>query len=304
MADHIDPPFQTDELRQYFDHSANSQKWLAKVAGSLDNANEFLRTHGWESLDASRTSRLPAGVETALQYYKDETFLTLYGFAALHQCAGESFAARLNRLLERAFPRGAPNLDTPTCRLEQQIPAPKGYQNWLRGPQAPSHPVRYIRDQIRETQALEGATHVDALIADRDKTILIEAKFLSDISHDTKYSADRNQIARNLDAGLEYVNGRTESLYFLLLTPRCFKQGPPSRLYRYKMEEYSENPGAVARDLAHRASAVDAATLSRQIGWFTWEDLCEVLAESRDADPRVSRVLDFFRERQLAGAAA
>jgi hypothetical protein len=62
---------------------------------------------------------------------------------------------------------------------------------------------------------------------------------------------------------------------FALLTPRCFRDRPHSRLYGFLYEEYKANPAALGRDLPHRDE--NWRTLAHRLGWFTFEDVNDVL---------------------------
>ena len=56
---------------------------------------------------------------------------------------------------------------------------------------------------------------IEGISNNRKTTIFIEAKFLSDISYQTKYNPFRDQISRMIDCGIDYVNNKifAESFY-------------------------------------------------------------------------------------------
>lgn len=297
--------FSDDVLKEYFDHSADPHLWLTRVARLIDKVNEFGQQHRWEELSGLSRQARPLRLAERLQYFKDETLLTLYGLVALDLCdplAGRT--ARLDELLRLALGNSWSGFaaTAPRLSLEPQISPPADYLTSLTE-RLEEHPVAYVRALGEGNGRLEGATHLDAQIRDADRRILFEAKFLSDISCQTTYGVERNQIARNLDAGLDKVDGDAERLYFVLLTPRRFRDGAPSRLYRYKMDEYRRDPECLRRDLAHRRGETDYETLARHLGWATWEDVCAILRASCPADARTTAVLQFFEERRLASSA-
>jgi hypothetical protein len=149
------------------------------------------------------------------------------------------------------------------------------------------HPVTYVRmaarrkgqDDLRRT--LEGPTNVDAMIVNPETGfgLLVEAKAMSDISHDVSFDPMRNQIARNLDVMLEPngslpvpLSGRDpKRSFFLLVTPQLFIDHPTSRLYGWLMGDYRNNPDALARDLVHRSG--ELAGVRDRIGWVSWESI-------------------------------
>ena len=93
----------------------------------------------------------------------------------------------------------------------------------------------------------------------------------------------RNQIARNIDVMLEKnenlcdpLNKRDpEKTLFLLITPKLFKENPSNRLYGYKFNEYKTRPESLSDDLPHRKN-YDWQSISRRLGWLTWEDFKDV----------------------------
>lgn len=120
----------------------------------------------------------------------------------------------------------------------------------------------------------EGNTHLDLAlggITDRNGTengikyypnlgtqvCFCEMKWESDISTSVANSLRRNQIARVIDNLISFQDdnqNRPNEFYFTLVTPSVFLQekGPYSRLYGYKIKEYSEQntkPQSLQRDL-------------------------------------------------------
>jgi hypothetical protein len=148
-----------------------------------------------------------------------------------------------------------------------------------------------VLESARETaaagHALEGATKVDALLIAPETgfAVLFEAKVLADASSSIGFDVLRNQLARNIDVMLQphpHPNPdeplslrHPERSCFMLLTPEIFRSHPESRLYGWLMRDYRSSPSALQRDLPHRASA-ELATVTRRLGWLTWED-CNVV---------------------------
>lgn len=156
-----------------------------------------------------------------------------------------------------------------------------------------------MRATAPRKKRFEGPTHTDALIEDGERVVIFEAKFVSDISTHTTHAVIRNQIARNLEAGLEYVKGDASRLYFVFVSPRLFQQEPWTRLYGYKLPEYMCDPGSIRRDLPHLPDDVDVVSLSQHIGWATWEDVAEILWASPSLSDPDGRLRRFFEERRL-----
>jgi len=311
----VQPPtllYPVQTLRSYFRVSTDAQ--IAHFEHSIAAANEFLLAHPPETLAAG--GRRPKGLGRALQYFKDEMFLTLYAFVSLDLGGSEAYAAERERLFTELLRIALPGLDidvvSPELELEKQVSPPAGYTKALGGVFADDpegcHPVWYLRLLGSGNRSPEGATHADAILtyAD-DRRVMFEAKFLSDISTSTTYAPDRDQLSRNLDAGIAKAGFDLERFSYVFVTPQRFRDDPQSRFYGYKLNEYMDSdkgPLALARDLPHLAETgdVDFAELQRHIGWITWEEICTLLVASpvfRSPEFPREGFEHFFRERCL-----
>ena len=319
-----EPPFcgtllyDPEQLKTYFAKDRDRQ--VAHFVDSLARANEYMADNPPDTITPRVGKK--TGLRSALQYYADEMFLTLYAFVSLdlvdRAAGGVRAQGPYSRLLDLPFGAARPKISGPKLLLEQPVPAPRLYVQSLleqyRDHEETCHPVWYRRRLGKGNSALEGKTHTDALLAcdgDWDRAsgtfVMFEAKFLSDISASTTYATDRDQLTRNLDAGLEYVGYDLDRFWYVFVTPECFKDEPESRFYGYKLRDYMdpESGGqALSRALPHLADRelVDFAELSRHIGWVTWQDVCRLLATSpaftTPAFPR-AEFEQFFRDRCL-----
>jgi hypothetical protein len=281
-------PFTSEELRSHFLGDAHRQ------------IRRFIRSAERYALLETVDPRLPAlpldQAKTPCQIERDERFWTTTALKRLVDAPNAKDA--IQRLLRQVFDArpllsGFASWDeclTGELRLilEAVLPAPGGYVTWLRGNLARRHFIPYVLRAAKAIgcQRLEGPTHVDAIILNVSNgfALCIEAKVLSDISGVVSFDIFRNQLVRNLDIMLEQHQmmpyplsmRRPESSLMVLLTPRCFKEQPHSRLYGWLVKEYTNSPEALQRDLPHRAK-LNALELSRRLGWLTFEDICEVV---------------------------
>lgn len=252
------------------------------------------------------------------QYDKYEPAVTAYLFAALSLATNHlTDVDRLTGLFGRAFldPEVARDAARLTARygwrglqFEALLDPTEDHRRVIRE-HVPDLPVAYLREiaQRRGGVRFESPTHLDAYLGDEpplmagggDDGLGFEAKFTSDIDCHTTYSTHRNQIIRNVEVG----NGRFRRFFFVLLTPRVYRERR-SRFYVYKMEEYLGPNGAEAlrRNALCPTPLETAAEWQRRIGWLTWEDVVEVVYPGGRAGfdhPDAAALGDFLRERRL-----
>jgi len=173
---------------------------LQKFEDWIENANKADNT---KSLDA-RTN----------QYDKAEELITFYTFAPIE--LRKDKANVIQEVLKLANIRvqleGEISLD-----FEKQFEPSKDYLKWLENEVA-KHPVKYIRKQglehIRNGKSLETKSHIDAVLKSRNFLVFIETKFTSDISAQTKFNVNRNQLARIIDVASKKPRKKARSLSY------------------------------------------------------------------------------------------
>ena len=120
------------------------------------------------------------------------------------------------------------------------------------------------------TRAKEGSTHVDLAVGTilprastksginltRDEKTWVcfsEMKWCSDLSPDVRHDRHRNQLARLVENATLFgaPGSRAEKVFVTLVAPAAFiERQPPSRMYRYKFDEYSASgPVGLASEL-------------------------------------------------------
>jgi len=286
MPDLIDStylPFTPEQLRSHFIIDVDGQIEYYKKSAARYHKYMVLQT---------KTAGIPlTKARYPRQIEKDERFWTV---TALKQIFDDPARDSLfTKLLSETYGKTPPIAGMTSWKeclngdlklyFEACLASPSAYANWLRTNLTDRQMIPYVLDAARRksARALEGATHVDALLLNLSNGFswLIEAKVLSDISCLISFDHYRNQIARNLDVMLDNTsqpgsgleNRDPDSSLFSLLTPGSFKRYPTSRLYGWLMHEYGTDPNALKRDLGHREE-MDWVGLSRRIGWLTFED--------------------------------
>ena len=255
--------------------------------GRLKKLNEWV--------ESSSTARDTRDLNKKLnQYGKAEELITFYTFAPLVLSLNR--VGLTNRILSLAKV-SAYEESVEEVALEKQFSPPKEYLQWLRK-QCDNHPIRYVREQAKlhkKNQRLEGNTHADAFIQTDKLLIFFEIKFTSDISYDTTFNPERNQLARLVDVGLEANKETGKQVLVILSTPRRFFE-KKSRLYYYKITEYT-HPEKIKEDIEWRSlSTIRDNVLA--VRWIALEDLIDVLYTDFEHKDKKEAV-EFFRERNL-----
>ena len=252
-----------------------------------------------------------------LQYYKDETILTLYTFVSIDKIyrtpAGKNIWKDIftKAFQDRETVMELEALLSYKSRMVLETPLPPTEEikskivQWAR---SNPHPVKYVRDKF-QTSRIEDPTMADVTLTFQDEhaegskpkaVVCFECKFMSDISHETTHHYARNQIARIIDVGWSLYG---DGFYFVLVTPQIFKDSK-SRFYGYKMRDYqSGDLDMLKQDLLIGGDIPDGdlPLISRKIGWISWEDLIQTLFQFQGSVAEVpfKELADFFRERKL-----
>ena len=127
------------------------------------------------------------------------------------------------------------------------------------------------------------------------RLIFFEIKFTSDISYETTFNPERNQLARLIDVGLEANKENGKEVLVSLSKPKRFFESR-SRLYCYKIKKY-DNLKFIHQDLPWRNIDEIRDNLLK-VTWIPLENLIETLyTDSKHNDVEEAKV--FFKERNL-----
>jgi len=288
VVDEVYLPFTAGQLREHFLQGA--EEHIRYYASSARRYHAFLTGQPKREGIPFSEAASPCQIEKDERFWTAATLLTLFHHAESRRCLAALFAG--------AFGPVPPVADLRTWEaclagplhlsLETVLPSPPSYTDWLRAHAEEHQPIPYVRYACggSATKALEGPTHVDALLINPSNgfAVAFEAKVLSDVSYQVSYDIRRNQIARSLDVLLESNDDMPEPLssrrpgrtLLTLLTPGAFRCHPESRLYGWLLREYRDAPEALARDLPHRLRD-DWSGVAKRLGWMTWEDCQAVL---------------------------
>ena len=254
---------------------------LQKFEDWVENANKADNT---KSLDA-RTN----------QYDKAEELITFYTFAPIE--LRKNKANVIQEVLKLANIRvqleGEISLD-----FEKQFEPSKDYLKWLENEVA-KHPVKYIRKQglehIANGKPLETKSHIDAVLESANFLVFIETKFTSDISAQTTFNVNRNQLARIIDVGIQEAEKKDKKLIILVCSPSVFYQ-KRSRFFYYKIQEYSDFQ-KIKEDIGWR----DIEKIRQYVfavNWLPLEKVIDVIYRDLDS-PDLDEAMSFFKERNL-----
>ena len=274
-----------------------ADRWLRHFVDSAAQYHEYLASNPDRRGIALSRSRGPCQIEKDERFWVAATFMTVVRQPEPN--------AALEPLLAFVYGEQPPIAGLSSWSellhgplhlyFEANLPSPRGYLDAV-SDRIHLHPVEYVRQAARRTssdsmrETLEGATNVDALLVAEATGfgLVVEAKVLSDVSHDVSFDPCRNQIARNVDVMLETNDRlpmplsarRPDRTFFLLVTPRIFVENWTTRLYGWLMRDYGDTrSNALGRDLAHR-SAADLARVPARIGWTSWERIGSLIPGS------------------------
>lgn len=229
------------------------------------------------------------------QYDKAEELITFYTFAPLElRDDKKEIIQEILRLASVNEPIG----EFADLGFEKQLKPLQGYLKWLTK-EVSRHPVRYIRKQGKEHvnrgKRLEANTHVDAVIETKNLLIFIEVKFTSDISAETTFNPNRNQLARTIDVGIAEAKKKGKRLVVLLCSPSEFYH-KKSRFYYYKIQEYSSS-NRVEEDISWRDPR-DIKENLLALAWLPLEKIIKIVYRDFDL-PDIGEAERFFTERNL-----
>lgn len=291
-------PFTPEELRGHFasagTDAASLDRYLAYYRRSIKAARD------WTAAPPSGTPAQQAQAQRhGLQIQKDERFWVLTTLVNIFRAPDpiQLLAGLLRGCLNSALPmdgldtweQALGNADELRLFFEVSLPTTPEYRQERAQHLEKRVLIKHVLDSARKAadsrQALEGATKVDAVLIAPGTgfAVLFEAKVLADISTDVSYDVLRNQLARNIDVMLQpnprlrypLTRRLPERTCFVLITPEIFRDHPKSRLYGWLMKDYRDDPAALRRDLPHRKDT-DFASVSKRLGWLTWEDIDQV----------------------------
>lgn len=266
-----------DLAKNYF-----TEEKIQKFKSWIDNANKARKE---DSLD-----------EEANQYDKAEELITFYTFAPLD--LRDDKKEVVQEILKPT------NIHEPveepiSLRFEKQFQPPRGYLKCLTK-EVSRHPVRYIREQGKKHanrgERLEGNTHVDAVIDTKNLLILVEVKFTSDFASQTTFNSSRNQLARTIDVGISEVKRNKNKKLVVLLCSPSKSYHEKSRLYYYKIQEYSDL-NRVKEDIVWRTLG-DIEEHLLGVAWVPLERVIEIVYQDFDS-PVSKEAKRFFAERNL-----
>ena len=137
----------------------------------------------------------------------------------------------------------------------------------------------------------EGDSEIDIIIESEKFVWFIEAKYKSDISMDTTYNKNRDQLLRNIDVGSYYSGDRDFYFSLLYFDEEKTKDGMD------RIELYS-NIGAYEFKtmLPHRTDNLENI---KGIGKIKWSDINQNYGSDNEFESYVNRMLEEYLKRLL-----
>jgi hypothetical protein len=180
---------------------------------------------------------------------------------------GHLVSAARRRNLEFSFPFDDRSLPRPT--LWSAVPSPPAYEAASRVRMRESANREWLL-RAQNPDPVEGSSEIDLTFDHDHFLVYIEAKLGSDISRDTKYDPQRNQIARNIDCLIESAGDRTPIFWLMV------RDEAPDRAYVQLMRAYNADPTLLVRDLPHR-DPLKLNDVARNLTILLWSDFSELV---------------------------
>ena len=313
------------KIRRYFKEGSES-RWISRYKDKVTN-NTIVHDEPWLTLIALYS------IFGSMSNRKDPKTIKALEYLLISTCRGWEYKIQ----------------EIKKVQVEYQVPEIRSFREYLRKLTLEKGPYHLYPDRNKKLEekapadgspgkypSFEGNTNIDAYLEIGCKegrvAIIIESKFLSDIDCKITYNPVRDQIARNIDCGIDMVLGGDADpgidvskkednpivdFYFFMLTPGLFRPasfGPlipssldvfapdRSRLYCYKMLDYINQP-RLMDVLPHRQDdpRIDWERISKHLGWMTFEEILQYSLEkglipSQDEEADLK---DFFSERNL-----
>jgi hypothetical protein len=180
---------------------------------------------------------------------------------------GHIVSAARRRNSELRFPFDDRSLPHPV--LWASIPTPPEYEAQSRRRMQNSDNREWVL-RASNPESVEGNSEVDVTFHHDQFLVYLEAKLGSDISMDTRYDPQRNQVARNIDCVIANSANRLPIFWMLV------RDEAPDRAYVQLMRAYKSDPALLARDLPHRNQAV-LNIVAQNLTILLWSDFSELV---------------------------
>ena len=180
---------------------------------------------------------------------------------------GHLVSAARRRNSELVFPFDERSVPRPA--LWSAVPSPLAYEAASRVRMRESGNREWVL-RAQNPDPVEGSSEIDVTFEHDQFLVFVEAKLGSDISMDTKYDPQRNQIARNIDCLIEKAGDRTPVFWLMV------RDEAPDRAYVQLMNAYKADPTILARELPHRDPS-KLHEVSRNLTTLLWSDFSELV---------------------------
>jgi hypothetical protein len=257
--------------------------------------------HTFPVLNLQQLSDLPKGhkpqdMKRILDSRNSEDWVTWNFFQVLFKKYPTDWWRHIISVARRRNPHLVFSIDEralPTPQFWSSVPSPPEYEAQSRARMLASGNEESIL-RAKVAGPVEGPSEIDIAFDHDQFLVYIEAKLLSDVSMNTKYDLQRNQIIRNIDCLIANAGNR-KSIFWLLV-----KDEAPTREYVRLINNYTADPSLLVHDLPHR----DTDTLggiAQNLTILLWNDFRELVC-SPSADPETAAVQREL-EHRISGSA-
>jgi len=215
---------------------------------------------------ASPKAKKRGDIERILCSPNSEDYVTRNFFQLLERVPVCSWWPNLLKLA------GAASIDPGACpvvRLWQTAAAPRAYEALSRERMRASENQKW-RARSLDMNPVEGPSEIAIAFEGRSYVVFVEAKLGSDVTPDTTYDPERNQIARNIDCLADGCGNRHPAFWMFV------RDRAATRTYVQVMERY-RSVSELNRASPHRPVA-QLQALCAGMAVVTWADLLTLLA--------------------------
>ena len=159
--------------------------------------------------------------------------------------------------------------DLPICQTWPHLPSPIEYEKNSRKRMSQSRNPEWVA-RSKNPLPVEGLSEIDIFFEGTNYVVFIEAKLFRDLSMNTTYDPERNQIVRNIDILLDTCIGKIPAFWMIV------RDTDPRHAYVQLMQKYQNNYKHLYDLLFHRKEE-EILRVTKNLSIILWKDVYKIL---------------------------